>query len=134
MNEGTIFAWIGIFFVSVVILVLVRQDSLLFFRPWKLVFGKVLGHVKSTDDGGEYFSVKVQFELSDGNPVVFVDDYGSLKMHPPVGSLVRVIYPVEKPDQAKVFRPGLRMFMYFSLIAMLAVLLVRTLDFSSVSG
>ncbi len=117
------FVWLGIAFAASVLAYLLYQDWLFFRGLRGRTAGVVYDHQRSTEDGSEYFSLKVRFETGDGKTIEFTDTFGQSVRKPAVGMKLAVVYPRSAPELARVRRPWLRPVIYTFMIYMLGTLL-----------
>jgi hypothetical protein len=121
----TIFLWLGVSLLSVVLAYLVFEDWQFMSRTRRHVYGTVFDHRRSTDDGSEFFSAMVRFETHEGQVIEFTDTFGRRSRQPAAGSQLEVIYPVGLAEKARVNRPWLRPALYGGVIATLAALVAH---------
>lgn len=116
------FCWLGIAFMAALLVYLLYEDWHFFSRPRRAVWGTVVDHQRTVDDGSEFFAAKVRFTDDKGNAVEFADSLGRTERKPHVGKKVKIVYPIGLPQKARVARRWQRPLIYAFVVGTITIL------------
>jgi hypothetical protein len=125
----TFFLLLGLAFLGVIAAILVREDWQMLRAPRVRCAGEVVGHIRSSDDGSEFYAARIRFCDERGECVEFVDSYGVRDPRPAVGSPIDIVYPQGQPRLARVPRPLVRLTIYAFVLGSLLLLTGLLLGF-----
>ena len=123
--------WLSIALTAFVLAVLIRDDWHHFSHPRRQVQASVVRHHRWIDDGLETFAPVLQFKDETGAIIDVVDVVYRHESAAPIGSTRLIDYPVGYPHKARVRRPILRAIAYLALMSLLAVLVMRLMNWIS---
>lgn len=98
-----------------------RHDWIRLTRPARRVMAEVTGHRSSWEDSSHTYAAIYRFSDESGSHEVIDSAYHAVA-RPPVGTLVELAYPQDRPDLARPPRPLLWIAVYLVFGYMLAVL------------
>jgi hypothetical protein len=104
--------------------VIARKDWIRLRSMTRTAEGEVIGHRISRDNDGTSYSATFRF-LAEGKVHEVTDALLSSRPQPPVGTKVTLSYPFGRPDLARIPRPWTWLFVYGTLLLMLAILIAR---------
>ena len=121
----TFFLWMGFTLLIIVLLFLCLEDFRFRRSPLVTTEGTVFDHSRVTDADGLTYSIQVRFVDEAGRQVEITDTIGRAVPNPPVGTVVKIVYPGGQPEKAVVRRTIFRALLYAIILGMLAVLAAR---------
>ena len=121
----SVFLWVGLVFVAIVLLVLLRDDWPFITRPLLRVEGEVIRHDKSFSDGDDAWRAVFSFTDEEGARREVLDLMLFQNPRPPIGTRIPLTYPQGAADKARVQRLLLRGLLYGVMLFMAAVLVGR---------
>lgn len=121
----SVFLWVGLVLVAIVLLALLRDDWLFITRPLLRAEGEVVRHDKSFSDGDDAWRAVFAFTDEEGERREALDLMLFQNPRPPIGTRITLTYPKGAADKARVQRLLLRGLLYATMGFMAAVLLTR---------
>jgi len=119
--------WVSILFMAIVVVILLRQDWPFLSRPRRAAQGVVFDHRQTIHEGDRCFSAMIRWRGEDGVDREFTDANLAAEPSPPLGDSVEVVYPLGRPELARVPRRRLRVVVYGVTLTFLIILLGRAL-------
>jgi hypothetical protein len=115
--------WLGIAFLLIFLGGALHWDWPFLRGPRRYATGRVTGHRRSLSDDGETFGAICEFTAEDGTCHEAIDILYTAKPRPPLGSALRIVYPADRPQRARVHRPWVHLGLY-SFVAVCLLLLL----------
>lgn len=103
-----------------------RRDWVRWRSPSRAAMGEVIGHRVLRDGDGASYSPIYRFR-AEGAAHEVTDEVYHASPSPPPGTRATLVYPLGRPDLARVPRPWLWRAIYGLLAALLALLLARAM-------
>nr|WP_294850250.1 DUF3592 domain-containing protein [uncultured Sphingomonas sp.] len=107
---------------SSVLLLVGRDDWSRLRGQRRRVLAQVVRHATFIDDSGRRYTPIYRFADDRGEAHEVQDELYSGAPSPDVGTMVELSYPSSRPDLARLSRPGIRILVYGTLVAILSVL------------
>lgn len=121
----SVFLWVGLVLVAIVLLALLRDDWLFITRPLLRAEGEVVRHDKSFSDGDDAWRAVFAFTDEDGERREALDLMRFQNPRPPIGTRITLTYPKGAADKVRVQRLLLRGLLYATIGFMAAALVGR---------
>jgi len=98
----SVFLWVGLVLVAIVLLALLRDDWLFITRPLLRAEGEVVRHDKSFSDGDDAWRAVFAFTDEEGERREALDLMLFQNPRPPIGTRITLTYPKGAADKARV--------------------------------
>ena len=122
-----IFLWLTVIFLGVVLAILIVEDWQHLSKPSRRVTATVVGYRSDIDEGARRFTPRLSFTDETGQPVEVLDKLYSPSRAPAEGSPIDLVYPIGRPEMARVPRPWMRSLIYVFLGFLLVMVALRVM-------